>query len=175
MACGLRYWCEIKVADRVVSDAKVTALPSGIYPAAQPLVGRLVTLEPIDPERHLTELFAASHEDDAARRIWTYLPIGPFSHAAQFKAWLQDCADSTDHVFFAIRDSETGRASGMASYLDIQPAMGVIEIGYIWFAPAIQQTRQATEALFLMLCYALDELRYRRMQWRCNAFNEKPR
>jgi RimJ/RimL family protein N-acetyltransferase len=63
----------------------------------------------------------------------------------------------------------------MATYFDIRPAMGSIEIGYIWFAPFLQRTPQATEALFLMLRHALDELKYRRMQWRCNALNEKSR
>ena len=47
--------------------------------------------------------------------------------------------------------------------------------GLIWFAPFLQRTPQATEALFLMLSYALDQLHYRRMQWRCNALNEKSR
>jgi hypothetical protein len=63
----------------------------------------------------------------------------------------------------------------MATYLDTRPAMGSIEIGYIWFAPFLQRTRQATEALFLMLSFAFDELKYRRIQWRCNALNEKSR
>jgi len=39
----------------------------------------------------------------------------------------------------------------------------------------MQRTIQSTEALYLMLSYALDELKYRRMQWRCNALNEKSR
>jgi hypothetical protein len=51
----------------------------------------------------------------------------------------------------------------------------VIEIGGIWFSPNLQRTRAATEALFLLLSYAMDELRYRRMQWRCNSLNVKSR
>ena len=63
----------------------------------------------------------------------------------------------------------------MAQYLDIQPSSGVIEIGYIWFAPEFQRTRGATEALYLLLSHAMDDLGYRRMQWRCNALNAKSR
>ena len=63
----------------------------------------------------------------------------------------------------------------MATYLDIQPKAGVIEIGAIWFAPDVARTRRATESLFLMLRYAMDDLGYRRMQWRCNALNTKSR
>ena len=51
----------------------------------------------------------------------------------------------------------------------------MIEIGHIWFGPELQKTPGGTEALFLMLCYALDGLKYRRMQWRCNSLNEKSR
>jgi RimJ/RimL family protein N-acetyltransferase len=80
-----------------------------------------------------------------------------------------------DRLFFAFRDRQTERLGGMATYFDIRPAMGAIEIGYIWFAPFMQRTAQATEALFLLLGYAFDELKYRRMQWRCNALNEKSR
>ena len=59
--------------------------------------------------------------------------------------------------------------------MDIQPGNGVIEIGYIWFAPSLQRTRAATEAMYLMLNHAMTDLRYRRMQWRCNALNAKSR
>ena len=44
-----------------------------------------------------------------------------------------------------------------------------------WFAPELQRTRGATEAFYLLLDYALGELGYRRMQWRCNALNAKSR
>jgi RimJ/RimL family protein N-acetyltransferase len=63
----------------------------------------------------------------------------------------------------------------MASYMDIHPKDGVIEIGGIWFSPDLQRSRAATEAMFLLLSYAMDELRYRRMQWRCNSLNVKSR
>src|SRR6476660_9758088 len=39
----------------------------------------------------------------------------------------------------------------------------------------MRRTRGATESLYLMLRYAMDDLGYRRMQWRCNALNEKSR
>ena len=59
--------------------------------------------------------------------------------------------------------------------MDIHPKDGVIEIGGIWFAPDLQRTRAATEALFLLLSHAMHDLRYRRMQWRCNSLNMKSR
>jgi RimJ/RimL family protein N-acetyltransferase len=80
-----------------------------------------------------------------------------------------------DPQFFAIREKNSGEPSGMASYLNVRPSDGVVEIGHIWFAPALQRTRAATEALFLLMRRAFDELGYRRLEWKCNAFNEPSR
>jgi RimJ/RimL family protein N-acetyltransferase len=60
----------------------------------------------------------------------------------------------------------------MASYLNIVPANGCIEIGHIWFAPPLQRTRGATEAIFLMMRHVFDDLGYRRLEWKCDALNE---
>jgi RimJ/RimL family protein N-acetyltransferase len=103
------------------------------------------------------------------------LPDGPFEDFASFDQWARRMAAAPDRVFFAFRDEHTGRLGGMATYFEIHPAAGSLEIGYIWFAPFLQRTRQSTEALFLMLRNAFDNLQYRRVQWRCNALNEKSR
>src|SRR5258707_781712 len=103
--------------------------------------GRYVRLEPVDLARHAEDLFALSHGHD---EIWTYLGYGPFAELAGFRAWLAGCAQQSDPLFVAVLDKASGRAAGMASYLRIAPAEGVIEIGHIWLAPAIQRTRQAT-------------------------------
>jgi RimJ/RimL family protein N-acetyltransferase len=79
------------------------------------------------------------------------------------------------NVFFAICDALTGEVFGMAAYWDSQPAFGVTEIAAVWFAPAFQRTSGATEAMYLMLAHAIDDLGYRRVQWRCNALNVKSR
>ena len=121
------------------------------------------------------ELYQASHDTVEARRIWDYLPWGPWDEPDGFEAWLRQWAGSFDFIWYAFRDKRDGRAKGMACYFDIVPAQGVIEIGGIWFSPDMQRTRAATETLFLMMSYAMDDLRYRRLQWRCNALNEKSR
>ncbi|HSD52826.1 MAG TPA: GNAT family protein [Burkholderiales bacterium] len=160
---------------RTVSGERVSPLPAGKAPERRRLEGTLLLLEPLDPDRHSESLYAASHESDEASRVWTYLPDGPFEDLASFAQWVRRMAAEPDRLFFAFRDRHTGRLGGMATYIEIRPTMGSIEIGYIWFAPFLQRTRQATEALFLMLAYAFDELKYRRVQWRCNALNEKSR
>lgn len=149
--------------------------PPGLVPARTTLIGTAVRLEPLAPTRHTAALFEAGRGDDSVLRSWDYLPWGPFASEAAMRSQLREFASELNRVFYAICDQATGQARGMATYLDIQPKAGVIEIGGIWFAPDFARTRGATEALFLMLRYAMDDLGYRRMQWRCNALNAKSR
>jgi RimJ/RimL family protein N-acetyltransferase len=160
---------------RPVSGDPVVNAPSGLVPSRSVLSGNLTRLEPLDPAVHAQELYRAGHGSAEALRIWDYLPHGPWSDEASFMAHLRNQAADLDQIRFVVRPAATGVASGMASYMDINPKDGVIEIGGIWFSPNLQRTRAATEALFLLLSYAMDELRYRRMQWRCNSLNVKSR
>ena len=155
--------------DRFVSDNRIETLPSGRAPEERVLDGRLVILEPVDSERHAQTLYLASHETAEAKEIWSFLPDGPLEDLATFTAWLGAMAVAPDRAVFAFRDKASGRTGGMATYLDIRPSHGSIDVGYIWFAPVLQRTPQATEELFLMLSSAFDELHYRRMQWRAQT------
>jgi RimJ/RimL family protein N-acetyltransferase len=149
----------------------VEPLPSGRAPGRAPLQGRYVRLEPVDVPAHAQSLYALSHArlEDAA--LWIYLAYGPFADQGAFAAWLDARGRSEDPLFFAIIEQASGKASGMASYLNIVPDMGCIEIGHIWFAPPLQKTRAATEAIFLMMRHVFDDLGYRRLEWKCNALN----
>src|SRR5262245_52473198 len=69
---------------RPLSRAKVGRLPSALVPARTALIGRYVTLEPLDAARHADDLFEASHGSEAALRIWDYLPWGPWESAAEY-------------------------------------------------------------------------------------------
>jgi RimJ/RimL family protein N-acetyltransferase len=160
------------VVVRPLSDEPV--VPAGLLPVRQPLAGTAARLEPIDPARHAAELYAASHGVAGGEALWRFMAYGPWADVAAFQAWLRDCAAVHDPLFFAIRDG-SGRACGMASYLNIVPKNGSIEIGHIWLAPALQRTRAATEALFLLMDYAMGALAYRRLEWKCNALNEASR
>jgi len=86
-----------------------------------------------------------------------------------------ECETANDPLFFAIRDLDTGRACGMASFMRTNEVMGVTEIGHIWMAPCLQRTRAATEAIFMMMDHVMTELGYRRLEWKCNAANAASR
>jgi RimJ/RimL family protein N-acetyltransferase len=137
--------------------------------------GRLVRVEPLDVATHVTDLYQAGHGDAAKARIWDYLPYGPFTSEAAFHDHLAAQTVSEDPLFFAIRPRGSGRAEGVVSLLSIEPAHRSIEIGHIWLGPDLQRTPAATEALFLLIAHALDDLGYRRMEWKCNAANAASR
>jgi RimJ/RimL family protein N-acetyltransferase len=164
-----------QVCQRPLSGEVVSPLPSGLVPGRGRHEGAAATLEAIDPERHAAELFASSHGVAGGEALWQFLGYGPWPDVDAFRSWLRDCAAIHDPIFFAIRDCKSGRACGMASYLNIVPKNGSIEIGHIWLAPALQRTRAATEALFLLMRHAMDDLRYRRLEWKCNALNDASR
>jgi len=135
-----------------------------------------VRLEPLITERHGPQLFAASHQKDGSgSSLFRYLPYGPFAGFDEFKAWLEQRAETADPLFYAVVDTATDTARGMTSYLRMVPEHGVIEIGHIWFSPALQRTREATEAIYLMSRHAFDDLGYRRLEWKCDALNEASR
>lgn len=141
-------------------------------PALTAMAGRYCRLEPMH-ERFAPELYAAaSHDRDG--RTWTYLPYGPFPSEDEFRHWLlRDCLGE-DPLFFVIVDAATGRAVGQASYLNIKPAQGSIEVGHVYFSPLMQRTRVATEAMYRMMRRAF-ETGYRRCEWKCDALNAPSR
>ncbi len=144
-------------------------------PHRRELDGRLVRLEPLSRELHGADLFDASHRDEAARRVWAYLFQAPFADSAAYGEWLSGAETSEDPLFFAILDKADGRAKGQASLMRITPEMGVIEVGNIWYAPELQRTPLATEAMLVLFAHVFGDLGYRRLEWKCNALNAPSR
>jgi RimJ/RimL family protein N-acetyltransferase len=136
-------------------------------PPRTTLRGQYAVLEPLH-KRHAEELWRAAHGSEES---WTYLPFGPFAMRQALIDFINDVASDPLRVFWAVRPVATGVASGWLSLMDIQPKHASIELGGIWFAPVMQRTRAATEAMFLPLKLAADDLGYRRLVWKCNALN----
>jgi RimJ/RimL family protein N-acetyltransferase len=158
------------VSERPIGPV-VDPLHEARLPERQAMAGERVRLEPIDPELHAESLYALSHGPEISW-LWDYLPHGPFADLADFTGWLEGCAGSADPLSFAVIDLQRERPSGMASYMNIVPADGRIEVGQIWYAPSIQRTPLPTETMFLMFSRVFDELGYRRLEWKCNDLNE---
>ncbi|ODN68874.1 GNAT family N-acetyltransferase [Methylobrevis pamukkalensis] len=144
------------------------------WPPATPMSGRLVRLEPLSAAAHGDALFSAFALDPEGRN-WTYMNIGPFPERGAFDAWLAWAEASRDPMFHAVVDVASGEAVGFASYMRIDPAAGVIEVGYIMFSPRLQRTAHATETMYLMMARVFDELGYRRYEWKCDSLNAPSR
>lgn len=138
-------------------------------------LGQFIALEPLNACIHAPELFEAGHSGHDAFKIWDYLPYGPFEGLDAYRKWLLAVQSRPDPQFYALRDKCSGKASGVCSFLRIEPAHGVIEIGHIWYGPQLQKTSGATEAMFLLFEHVFDELGYRRLEWKCNAANKASR
>ena len=141
-------------------------------PPNTPMRGRSCTVEPLDVELHAKSLYDA-YIKDTEHRVWTYMAYGPFTSFNSYHEWLCDYCTSDDPMFHAVVDADSERALGVASYLRIEPQVGVIEVGHINFSPQLQKTRMATEAMFLMMQRVFDELGYRRYEWKCDALNAR--
>ncbi|MGC2416085.1 MAG: GNAT family protein [Stellaceae bacterium] len=144
------------------------------HPPRSAVPGRFCTVEPLDPERHAAQLFAA-YAEDTEGRMWTYLPRGPYKSLDEYRSWAEAACRSDDPLVHAIIDSASGAAVGTAAYMRIEPDIGVIEIGSITYSPRLQRRPAGTEAMYLMMRRVFDELGYRRYEWKCNSLNEPSR
>jgi len=159
---------------RAVGDI-VENKPPGLAPDLRPLYGRWTRLEPVSADKHALDLYGSFKDSDPEGRIWTYLGYGPFANFTTFRAWLIEREMARDPWFYAYVRRDTGKAAGMGAFMRLDAANGVIEIGHIWLAPGLQKTREATDAIFLMMRHAFDELGVRRLEWKCDHLNAPSR
>lgn len=138
-------------------------------PPTTPMQGRFCRLVATDVAAHGPDLYAAFAQD-TDHGNWTYLPCGPFHREADFIEWLRDISAGADPLFHTVLDT-ADKPVGLATYLRIEPSIGVIEVGHIHFSPLMQRTPVATEAMYLMMRRVFDELGYRRYEWKCDALN----
>ncbi len=151
---------------------EVDATPKAL-PVRAIIRGKYVVLEPLH-RRHANDLWQAGQAVGGGVS-WDYLGYGPFQAAEDMAAFVADFAAMHDPMAWAVRPVTTGAATGWLTLMDIQPKNAAIELGHIWFGPAMQRTRAATEAMFLLMRLAMDELGYRRLVWKCNAMNAPSR
>jgi RimJ/RimL family protein N-acetyltransferase len=140
-------------------------------PAQRPgpvtLTGRYGRVERLN-EQHAASLW---HELEGHDTVWTYMSqYGPFAGADEFSAWVKSRVALEDPYSYAIVD-RSGRALGIATLMEIRPAMRVVEVGHIVYSPALQRSPLGTEAQYLLARYAFETLNYRRYEWKCHAHN----
>jgi RimJ/RimL family protein N-acetyltransferase len=143
-------------------------------PLRRALEGRFVQVRPLDPAGDAEALWDVSHDGSVqADRLWTYM-YDPFADRDAMRAWLDGCAASSDPLFMTVESPAAGPV-GMAAFMNVVPEHRRLEIGHIWYAPSAQRTEANTEAAYLMMREAFDELGNRRVEWKCDALNERSR
>ena len=133
-----------------------------------------MSLVPLSAREHGDDLWAGSG-GTAHSELWRYMADGPFAVREPFDVYLKAKEISQDPLYFAILDMGSDRALGHASLMRMEPKHRVIEVGNILYTPALQRTRGATEAMYLLARYVFEKLGYRRYEWKCNALNEPSR
>lgn len=155
-------------------------------PAAVVLTGARVELRPVDLEHDLDALFAASSGEpyvlgdrsvaayDANELIWKWMKGGPFRDKAGLRDYLAAQIDAADMLPLAVHDRATDTPVGVAAFMANSPGDLKIELGSIWYGPIAQGTGASPEATKLMCAHAF-ALGYRRVEWKCDANNERSR
>lgn len=145
-----------------------------LWPDGRTLQGRYCRLEVLDPGRHAETLHAAFSEDRTGE-LWTYMVDGPYAGFDEFLAALEEACSAQDVLYYAVVEAGSERALGRAAFLRIDPGMGSMEVGSIAYSPRLQRTVMATEAMYLMMRHAFDDLGFRRYEWKCDSLNAASR
>ena len=142
-------------------------------PDGRALEGRWCRVVPLG-EEHLADLYAELN-GPGSEGDWTYLSTpGPYARPEDFAAMCRASTTEPQRLSMVVLDV-AGRAVGMVSYLRIQPAHGSVEVGAIMHGPSLQRTTAATEAMYLLMRHAFDDLGYRRYEWKCDSLNARSR
>lgn len=143
-------------------------------PARVTLEGRFCRVEPLDADRHADDLYAA-FALAADGSDWTYMSAGPFDSPADYRAYVTATTQADDPLHYAVVDPRTGKAAGSLALMRQDPSNGVVEVGSVAFSPLLKRTPISTEAQYLLMSYAFDELGYRRYEWKCDSLNAPSR
>jgi RimJ/RimL family protein N-acetyltransferase len=133
------------------------------------LTGKFTRLEPLS-ENHVPDLCRVGFD----RSIWRYMLYGDILTEDQMRAWVLDMLERQKRgadLPFAVIDLNTGRAIGATRYLDIQPQNRSVEIGGTWYGLDYQGTGVNTDAKYLLLKHAFEDLDCIRVQLKTDSRN----
>ena len=153
-----------------------------LKPAAVVLSGGVVELRPLDLDADTSRLHEISNGSaqlgapayDAEPVLWRYLGAGPFADEAAMRAFLTNLNATPNLLPLCVRRRQDGELLGIQTFMSNSPGDLKIELGHIWYTPAAQGTGALADATYLMLDHAFD-LGYQRVEWKCNALNERSR
>jgi N-acetyltransferase len=135
------------------------------------LTGKVIRLEPLS-EAHVSGLAAVGINDE----IWRWLPYGAMKKEEDIRGWVREmlkrAASGADRPF-AVIHLASGRVAGATRYMDIHPKDYALEIGGTWYGVEFQRTGVNTEAKYLLLRHAFEDLKCIRVQIKTDLRNER--
>lgn len=143
-------------------------------PPKEPLIGHTTSLVPLQPA-HAPALYKHLGGEENAWR-WTYMLSGGYPNFTEFETAVVAWSASRDRDYYVIMsspgpDDDGVEALGLVAYLAVSPQMRRLEIGGVILGGALTRSRRATEAFFLFLRHAFEDLGYTRVEWKANQLN----
>jgi RimJ/RimL family protein N-acetyltransferase len=142
------------------------------FAATPVLKNARVTLESLRPE-HRDDLVVAVETDDLWRTWYTHIPT-PTGMADEIERRLALQKEGR-MAPWAIIDGASGRAVGMTTYCNLDPANRRLEIGATWLSRTSQGTGVNTAAKLLLLTRAFEELDCIAVEFRTHWHNHQSR
>jgi RimJ/RimL family protein N-acetyltransferase len=133
------------------------------------LEGPTVALKPLSNDHHAALCGAVL---DPTLWQWTLHRLDTPDDVSRYIATALGDAAAGTVLPFVIVLKETGEVVGSTRYHSIEPAERRLEIGHTWITKRWQRTQVNTETKYLLLRYAFEDLRCRRVQFRAAGNNE---
>lgn len=146
--------------------------PDAFDPKPITLTGRFVRLEPLAPA-HVEALVEVA----AGKGIFRYFPI-QIDTADEVRAYLNHCLAGLqfgDTITCATISLADKQPVGTTTFLAIDRANRKLEIGGTWLAPEWQRTACNTEAKYLQMRHAFEDLGAVRVEFKTDSLNERSR
>ena len=148
--------CPITARRRRSTDA-------GVRPQKICLEGRMVVLEPLDPAKHTPALWERCGRPNmtvyGAISLTGRSGIAPSSRPPWQRKPLPKIRDSS------LSSMHIAKCGGLCLLYADSSRAPLYRGGRILFAPPLQRTAGATEAMRLMARHVFEDLRYRRYEW----------
>ena len=144
------------------------------------LRGRYVTLVALN-HGHVDDLWAmVSRPEVRVSPMWDYLQEEPPTEYASFSRTVEHRINHEHGVWYAILDVKNSKAIGWnclyglsknsSDLQDMRPGTGIFLP-----SPDVQKTPRATEAMFLLLTYAFQDLEIGKLLWETDVLNTPSR
>jgi RimJ/RimL family protein N-acetyltransferase len=136
------------------------------------LEGNHVRLEPLSLD-HLDALTEVALDPE----LWKFTTVN-IRNGDEMRAYVEEALKlqaAGTVMAFATRDKKSNKIVGSTRFADIQVAHCTMEIGWTWIATAYQRTAVNTEAKYLMLRHAFEQMNARRVMLKTDETNLKSR